>query len=393
MVLLSVKTVSGKVVQYDFSETSIRVNNLSSRIAKDDAFDRPDVGLQRLICNGKVLKSDDIVEIGENTVVILMVTKVHGKKNTTPISNASTLDNPSTGVENNSGGHSNSNTTTTTIQDNSGEPPIVEIMSASAGVEAPNPFTTPAEVELDEQSVTQLAVTQYMIVKSNPTLTQIIKPEENLMEMIVKSGIESGTLTAGFEAMAENPQAIMMVLLHYLKNVEAGQKLFLELKPLCVRLAKRMETDGVTGLVIDKDTVQNRVLDFDSMTPEQLQEVKASILEGQPELFDELVDMSDEDFKKMMVLQSKAKRIKQELDKLELEDRVAFAQAMQMKLLETMGTHAPSGSTILEDSLTPEDNAKITELATNFGFSESEVRVVYISTGKNVEATVDRLFG
>jgi hypothetical protein len=335
--IVKVKTVSGKLAEYKFTTPQILVSDLALRISTDQYFDSPATELQRLICDGKVLKNTDVIIADINTVVILMISKVATKKQ---------------------------------------EPtPIEEKV-------APNPFNTPVEVELDEEAVAHMIVSQYMVCRINPVITQYLKPEENLMELVLKHSKESGAFSEGLSQLEDEPLAINLILVNYFKN--NGKELFAQLRPICKMLAERVKTDGASGLIIDKNRTETE-LDYSKLTEQQLLEVKSAVIEGQPELIEELSSMDTEQFRQIMISQSQVKKLKKQLDDLEKTNPQAFSQALQIKMMETISSNQSS-------ELNSEDLKKIEEISINFGFSVEQVKAVYIQCGKNIETTVNSLY-
>jgi hypothetical protein len=364
MPFVSVKTISNKSCQIDFDGESINVDELMNIISKTDTFDNPPIETQKLICLGKILKTSDTVQ--SNSSIVLMISK---PKNTssgpinTPINTSEPIDTPV----------------------NTSEP--IDTPTSTSESTIPNPFNTAPEMIVDEQMVASLTMTQHLLIKTNPQLAQMIDPQDNLMEQIIRTATETNSIAPGFEQLESNPQVAIFVIINYLKTIKAGQDQFELLKPICVRLTKRMEESGPTGLIISKskmEEIQSKPPDFENMTNEQIQSYKSLILENQPDMFEMLATMSDADFKLMMSSQVKAKEIKKKLDELEKENGQAFKQAIQMKIMEQ------TRNNVLE--LTDEDKTKIREISLNFGFNEEQVKRAFIDSGKNVDLAVNLLF-
>jgi len=363
---LTIKTVSGKVSYFEFTKDVITMKELAEEISSSEDFGKPSIELLKLIHQGKVLNINDEIQVKPENIVILMISKQVVKK---PVQ-----ENSSTKIEENS---------STKIEEN--KDPVNEKVEEMKC--APNPFNSQPEILIDEQTVAQLAVTQYMLLQSNPQLTDMISENDNLMSQILKRVEEKNCLPAGFEQLSQNPQIALLILVNYLKNIDVGKEQYLELVPLCKKLTKQMEELGTSGLIMSKEQMEelkNKPPDFDKMNSEQIQEYKSAILENQPELFDKLASMSDDDFKKMMSMQSKAKILKKKLDELEKEDPEVFRQAIQIKMMESV-----SSNIVLNE----DDKSKIKEISLNFGFSEEEVEDAYISSGKNIDMTVNLLLG
>lgn len=364
MFTVTVNNVAKKGTIYEFENNPVHLSEIIKKINVDSTFDCPSPESIKLISKGKILKFDDVIDVLENPIIIIMVSKKLLPKPQTLPANLE-------------------------VQSNVAPPPTISTPVNSSGV-VTNPFISnsslPNEVVIDENVIVMLTISQYIIIKQNPELEDLLDNSDNLVQKFIDSGLTN------IEQIAD-PQIAQLFLTNYLKHNENGIKLVDELKPLCKKLIDQMTKDGEIGIVISKDKmndIQSSDEFLDKMSPERLYSLKMNIINDNPHLTDMIFSFSDEEFKKFMKDQRKIIKIKEQLNKMCNESPNEFKTALHIFVKEM--NENDFGKNNVNSELSEEDNLKIQEISSCFGFDLEDVKKVYIACNKNMELTVNSMY-
>ena len=364
MFTVTINTVSKKTKSYEFEENPVLYEKIIEKIIIDSTFECPSQNLIKLICKGKILKNVDMIDVLENPLIVIMISKKKNQESSIP--------------EN-------------VISVESSIPENVISINPQNDKSAPiNPFiTNPSvsdEMQIDENAIVMLTISQYIIIKQNPELGDLLDISDNLVQKFIDSGLTN------IEDLSD-PQIAHIVLTNYLKQNEKGIKLVEELTPLCKKLINQMAKDGEIGIVITKDKIndiQSSDEFLDKMSSERLYSLKMNIIENNPHITDMIFSFNDEQFKKFMKDQRKISKIKEQLDKMYKESPHEFKIAIHMFINELDSNELKTNK--VEQELSEEDNIKIREISLNFGFDYEDVKRFFIACDKNSELTVNTLY-